>query len=396
MTYQCVSGERKIYVRKASAQAVGKVAKIIFDFDGVLVYTAESFRQAIRSVVDFYFLEILDLKGEKGKLATLKDIQKFKDSGLYNNDWNLSYTLITYYLSIVFRHLQQKHVFQDFAKKFNEIQFSELKSFLKTLKKVGEYIKRNKISATELGEMKNDPSIGLDSFLAQVEIKKQTSLENTLKFVLKNVGEGEIELVKKLVPYYPENSDLHKRLFEELYLGKELFSRFYSLPSIFKFDESYLEKEKFIPSKETFDALHVRFGNFAIYSEKPRLQGIYLLEKSRFQNYFDEKWALFGEDLAEYDGSILGKPNPTFFIELIKNIDEKDGQIAYVGDGVADVLMIKNARLEGLSNILFFGVLCSSPCSNELFSQYIKHEAEVIMTDVNDLPYLFANLEKGF
>ena len=396
MTYQCVSGERKIYVRKASAQAVGKVAKIIFDFDGVLVYTAESFRQAIRSVVDFYFLEILDLKGEKGKLATLKDIQKFKDSGLYNNDWNLSYTLITYYLSIVFRHLQQKHVFQDFAKQFNEIQFSELKSFLKTLKKVGEYIKRNKISATELGEMKNDPSIGLDSFLAQVEIKKQTSLENTLKFVLKNVGEGEIELVKKLVPYYPENSDLHKRLFEELYLGKELFSRFYSLPSIFKFDESYLEKEKFIPSKETFDALHVRFGNFAIYSEKPRLQGIYLLEKSRFQNYFDEKWALFGEDLAEYDGSILGKPNPTFFIELIKNIDEKDGQIAYVGDGVADVLMIKNARLEGLSNILFFGVLCSSPCSNELFSQYIKHEAEVIMTDVNDLPYLFANLEKGF
>jgi phosphoglycolate phosphatase-like HAD superfamily hydrolase len=394
MAYQCISNERKIYVRNASAQAVGKVAKIIFDFDGVLVYTEESFRQAIRSVVDYYFLEILGLKGEKGKLTTLKDIQKFKDSGLYNNDWNLSYTFVAYYLSIVFGHLQQKHVFQDFAKQINEIGFSELKSFLQTLKEVGEYLRRNKISATELGEMKNDPLIGLDSFLAQVEINKQTSLENTLKFVLKNVGQGEIELVRRLVPYYSENSDLHKRLFEELYLGKELFSRFYSLPSIFKFDESYLEKEKFIPSKETFDALHARFGKFAVYSEKPRLQGIYLLEKSGFQNYFDEKCTLFGEDLTESDGSTLGKPNPTFFIKLIKTIDEKDGQIAYVGDGVADALMIKNARLEGLSNILFFGVLCSSPSSNELFSQYIKHEAEVIMTDVNDLPYLFANLEK--
>lgn len=394
MAYQCINNERKIYVRKESAQVVGKVAKIVFDFDGVLVYTAESFRQAIRSVVDYYFLEILSLEGEKGKLVTLKDIQKFKDSGSYNNDWNLSYTLITYYLSIVFRHLQQKHIFQDFAKQFNEIQFSELKSFLKTLKEVGEYLNYSKISATELGKMKNDPLIGLDSFLAQVEIDKQTSLENTLKFVLKNVGEGEIELVRKLVPYCSENSDLHKRLFEELYLGKELFSRFYSLPSIFEFDESYLEKEKFIPSKKAFEELHVRFGKFAIYSEKPRLQGMYLLEKSKFQNYFDEKWAYFGEDLAESDGSTLGKPNPTFFIELIKIIDENDGQIVYVGDSVADILMIKNARLEGLSNILFFGVLCSSSSANELFSQYIKYEVDVIMTDVNDLPYLFADLEK--
>jgi len=138
----------------------------------------------------------------------------------------------------------------------------------------------------------------------------------------------------------------------------------------------------------------VRFGKFAIYSEKPRAQGMYLLKKNNFENYFDEKRSFFQEDLTESNGSTLGKPDPTFFIELIENIAVKDREIAYVGDGIADVLMINNARMEGLSNVLFFGVLCSSPSSNELFSQYVKYEADAIMTDVNDIPYLLANLEK--
>jgi phosphoglycolate phosphatase-like HAD superfamily hydrolase len=394
MTYQCLSNERKVYVKEASAKAIGNVAKIILDFDGVLVYTAESFRQVIRSVVDCYFLEILGLEGEKGKLTTLGDIQKFKDTGLYNNDWNLSYTIVTYYLAIMIRKLQQKRVFQEFVKQFGDIKFLGLPSFLQTLSEVSGFLKGNGISAPELVDMKNDRLLGLGSFLAQSNIKNHDSLENILAFVLKKVENDEIALVRKLVPYDSDGPDLLKRLFEERYLGKELFSRFYGVPSVFKFDESYLEKEKFIPSKEVFDALRVRFGKFAIYSEKPRAQGMYLLKKNNFENYFDEKRSFFQEDLTESDGSTLGKPDPTFFVELIENIAVRDREIVYVGDGIADVLMIKNARLEGLSNVLFFGVLCSSPSSNEMFSQYVKYGADVIMTDVNDIPYLLANLEK--
>src|SRR4030067_3172805 len=310
MTYQCLSNERRIYVKEASAKAIDKVAKIILDCNGVLPYTAESFHKAIRSVVDYYFLEILGLEGEKGKLTTLGDIQKFKDTGLYNNDWNLSYTIITYYLAIIIRKLQQEHVFQDFAKQFNGIKFSGLPRFLQTLSEVGGFLRNNGIRATELVKMKNDRLLGLDSFLAQGNMKNQDSLENILAFALKKVGNDEIALVIELVPYNSDESYLLKRLFEELYLGKELFSRFYGVPSVFKFDESYLEKEKFIPSKEVFDALRVRFGKFAVYSEKPRAQGMYLLKKNNFENYFDEKWSFFQEDMTESIGSTLGKPEP--------------------------------------------------------------------------------------
>jgi phosphoglycolate phosphatase-like HAD superfamily hydrolase len=63
-----------------------------------------------------------------------------------------------------------------------------------------------------------------------------------------------------------------------------------------------------------------------------------------------------------------------------------------VGDTIADLLLVKNARLQGLSNILFFGVLCSSQSLNNLLSQFMRQEADAIMTDVNDIPYLYASL----
>jgi len=345
-------------------------------------------------VVDYYFLEILRLEGKRGELITLRDIQRFKDTGWYNNDWKLSQVIITYFLAIAMRRLQKKRVLRVFAKEFNCIKFSELPSFLKTLSAVGDFLKRSGISVTQLAKMKSDRLLGLRAFLMQGKVENQDSFESILEFAFQKLGDGDVELARKLVPFDFEKPDLLKRLFEEKYLGKELFSRFYGEPSVFKFDESLLEKERIIPSKKVFDALRSRVGKFAIYSEKPRAQGTFLLKKNNFKGYFDEELSFFQEDLTEPDGSKLGKPDPTFFIRLVENLSASHREIAYVGDSVADAFMVKNARLKGVSNILFFGVLCSSQSSDNLLSQYIRHEADAIMTDVNDIQYLFTNLEK--
>jgi phosphoglycolate phosphatase-like HAD superfamily hydrolase len=395
VSYQCLNKERKLYFKTASAQALSSITKIIFDFDGVLVQTSQSYRQTIKKIVDYYFLEILGLEGEKGKLATLGDIQKFKDTGLYNNDWNLSYAIITYYLAILMRKLQQKRVLQDFTKQFSNIQFTELRSFLQTLGEVGDFLRRYGINATEFARMKNDSTLGLESFLAQANMKNQNSLGTTPAPMFPQVGSDELTLIERLVPYDLEKPDLLKRLFEESYLGKELFNKFYGIPLIFKFNESFLEKEAFVPTKKTLEALRPRFGKFAIYSEKPRVQGLYLLEKNYFKEYF-EKDPIFLDDLVESkvggEDVKLGKPNPTLFIKLINKLVGRGSGVAYVGDGVADALLVENARLEGLSNLSFLGVLCSSRYPNKLLSQYVDHEADAIMTDVNDIPNLLASL----
>jgi len=391
VAYHCLSEERKIYFREDSAEGIANLAKIVFDFDGVLVYVQQSYYENIRKVVDYYFLEILGLEGKKRKLVTLGDIQGFKDTGLYNNDWTLTHALIIYYLTMLMRKLQQRRAIDAFLKKISDIQFSEVESFIQKLRGVGDYCKRHGVDADELASMRKDSALGIESLLAQVK-KEGQPFEAVLTSVLPRAESSQLRLVKKLVPYSVEKPDLLKRLFEESYLGGELFKRFYDVSPVFNFNECLLYREKFIPARKTLRTLYSRFGKLAVYSEKPRDQAMYLLERKGFTDFFDGEGLIFYEDLIKSESEQLGKPNPTVLIEMIEKTAEDVGKIAYVGDTVADVLLAKGARLQGLSNLLFFGVLCSSQHPDELLSQFIRYDADAVMTDVNDIPRLYAGL----
>jgi len=394
MAYRLLNKKRRIYVREDAEEPLREIGKLIFDFDGVLVQTSQSYRQTVRKVVDYYFLKILGLEGEEGKLATLRDIQKFKDTGLYNNDWNLSYAFITYYLTLIMRELEQKSALKDFTKRFDNLQFSDIKSFIQSLIEVSNFLRCYKVNEIDLADLKDNGIINLDLFLAQAKLEKPKPIETSLVGVDPEVAEDEQSLVRKLVSYDLEKPDLLKRLFEETYLGKELFTKIYGVISFFKFDQSFLDKETFIPTKATMDLLRRQFGEFGIYSGRPRTQGMYILEKYDYTGYFDEKRSVFlGDQLkSEVEMEKLGKPDPTLFIELIKKLVDKGTEVAYVGDGIADALLVENARSAGLENLLFLGVMSSSEDSNKLFTEYAKHGADVIMTEVNDIPYLLKSL----
>jgi len=391
LSYRILNNPSKIYVRQDSEKLLCQAERIIFDFDGVLAQTNLSYRQTIRNVVDYYFLEILGLDGEKGKLASLLDIQKFKDTGLYNNDWKLSYAIITYYVKLILRKLEHENMLQTFAKKFSAIQFSDIQSFIESLKQVGSFLVECGISGTELAKLKHDNIVGLDLFLAQANLDKQKPIETSLVGVDPELVAEKEHLLRLLVPYDLEKPDLLKRLFEEFYLGKNMYTKIYSEPSFFKFSSSFMDLEEFIPSKQTLDNLREQFGKFGIYSGRPRPQGLYVLEKYGYMDYFEEPELLFLGDLlkSEEEMSKLGKPNPDLFIELLQKSTKKGAKVVYVGDGIADAKLVANARAKGLDDLLFLGVVSSSEDSNKLFTEYSKHGADAVVTDVNDIPYLF-------
>ena len=121
---------------------------------------------------------------------------------------------------------------------------------------------------------------------------------------------------------------------------------------------------------------------------------MYILEKYGYTGYFDEKESVFLGDLLKSEDEMekLGKPDPTLFIELIEKTVDKETRVAYVGDGIADALMVEKAKAKGLENLCFLGVMCSSEDSNKLFTEYGKHGADAIMTEANDIPYMIKSL----
>ncbi|UCH70383.1 MAG: HAD family hydrolase [Candidatus Bathyarchaeota archaeon] len=391
MSYQCLNEERKIFVKEESAKDIHNLARIIFDFDGVLVYVVQSYYENIRKVVDYYFLEILGLEGKRRELVTFRDIQDFKDTGLYNNDWTLTHAIVIYYLTILIGKLRQKRVLDGFLKQYSDIQFSDVNSFVQTLRRVGGYCRRHGVNATELAGMKKDCILGIESLLAQVRTKNQP-FEAVLTGALPRAERSQMRLVKEMVPYIVEKPDLVKRLFEESYLGGALFKKFHSISPFFNFKECFLDKEEFIPTVETLRKLHSGFGKLAIYSEKPRSQAMYLLKKNSLPQYFDENELIFLEDLIKSENEQLGKPNPKVLVEMVEKSAGNVDKVAYIGDTIADALLVKNARLKGLSNLLFLGVLSSSRYPDRLLFQFMNHEADATMTDVNDIPYLYAIL----
>jgi phosphoglycolate phosphatase-like HAD superfamily hydrolase len=391
MSYRLLNRQRQVYVRADAKEALRGIERIIFDFDGVLVQTSQSYRQTITAVVDYYFIELLGIRAEKGKLATLRDIQKFKDTGIYNNDWKLSYAFITYYLTLILKELEQKGVLNEFINQFCNLQFKDIQSFIKSLKGVRGFLECYEVNKIDFVNLKDNGTTNLDVFLTQDKAEQPKTIEDIKGTVEKQ------RLVKRLTPYDLEKPDLLKRLFEEIYLGKDLFTKIYGVPSVFNFDNSLIDVEEFIPTKKTMELLRKQFGTLGIYSGRPKPQGIYILEKYDYVEYFDEQESVFLGDLlkSEEEMERLGKPDPTLFIELVEKMVGNETGVAYVGDGIADALLVEKAKAMGLENLTFLGVVASSEDSNKLFTEYSKHGVDAVITDVNDIPYILKSLGSG-
>ncbi len=73
---------------------------VIFDIDNVLADTRSSYTDCVRETVQIYLEKIFQFSSSKGKLLSKKDIEKFKLLGGFNDDWDTSYGLLLYLLSL--------------------------------------------------------------------------------------------------------------------------------------------------------------------------------------------------------------------------------------------------------------------------------------------------------
>jgi phosphoglycolate phosphatase-like HAD superfamily hydrolase len=345
-----------------------KIEVLILDFDGVVFSTKNSFWKTIQKTVNFYFLQLLKLKGSYLNLVTQKEIQKFKDIGIYNDDWKLTKLFILYFLSAL--TLKSKSCLKIIK------EGDSLKEVLNIIQELKKIFNSERLTTTYLILVKKDKEKGFKPLL---KFLKENDELKALQKIFPDLIDS-LPKLKSFIQTKVNKEDLIQKIFEEFYLGKKLYEESYNQPALFNLGKGFIENERPLITIETLKKLYEKFGKLIIYSERPRKQAIYVLEKFKLKDYFNLNSSYFREEIHKF--SFLGdpgKPNPTPFFNLLKDLKAENKFSAYVGDTIAEAILIKKLKAKYLTKSLLIIV-------SKNFSQ---NNADIILKNVNELSLIF-------
>ncbi len=387
-----------VLIKKTSVEGIQKANVIIFDCDGVLVDVTQSYIEAIKKTVNFFFSDIFCFeKVESDSLINNVDIQKLRNTGGLNNDWELTYTTLLFYLAHILASAEKL----DENSYLNELieMIEKSYSFRETIEilgKIGNYVKPN-IDATLLLNKKFDKNCSFNDYISSLDLSGSSSGE---KFIEEVFGKKMLKKINRMIQFKKEiENNLIMWIFEEIYLGKELFSEIYGLDPLYNFD-GLIQSEKLLLTQDDLEKLISKYDikKLGICSGRPGKQAIRVI--APIIKYFNKDLLTFLEVVEEeeerqeklYGKQInLGKPNPFSLVYTLSRIKEPYNTCLYVGDTVSDILMAKNAP-ENLK-VLSVGVLGSN--QNETLSKFKELETDLILYDTKMLLDVFEKIKGG-
>lgn len=257
-----------------------QINTIVFDIDGVLIDVSSSFRKAIGKTTDFYFSNILSWKNSKNIIYP-SEVEKFKMAGGFNDDWDLSFAVVLFYL---YKGVNYQH-----------FDISKLKKMLPTL---DDFLER----ITDLGG----------------------GLSSAEKIIFEEAGPQE---ATQILSWWDKK--IIKRIFQEIYAGEKEVEKVYNgKPLFIKMPGLYLKEKVLIDTK----LLNKRFS-YGIITGRTEGEMYLALRKMRGEKKFKKDFII-----TQDDG--IRKPDPACLKKIVKN---KDLGI-YVGDIIDDLLLVENYK----------------------------------------------------
>jgi phosphoglycolate phosphatase-like HAD superfamily hydrolase len=311
-------------------------ACIIFDIDGTLIDTRESYNKSIKKTVQF-LVKYIDISKENlGKIVSDEQIFKFRKSGMFNNDIDTSYALV---LSILCGPPKK----------------ADLLFFIENIAQ----------SASSKG------------------IK---SVENYLK----DYSEIRLKQIKKLLMYPGDvKTSIIARVFDEYFYGPQLFKKQHGTNSKYYSGRPLIENDILLATNLTLKKISNMFDmRTGIVSGRSRIAAEYSL-KSVFK-FFDIKGSVYLED----EKREMGKPNPSALIKSVKSFGVSNA--FYVGDSAEDLFMVQRARKISNLDIKLIGVCASNARSNQIRSLFTSNGTSLIVKNINELPNILNKVKTQF
>ena len=311
-------------------------ACIIFDIDGTLIDTRESYNKSIKKTVQF-LVKLIDISKENlGKIVSDELIFKFRKSGMFNNDIDTSYALV---LSILCGPPKK----------------ADLLFFIENI-------------------AQNASSKGIKS------------VENYLK----DYSEIRLKQIKKLLRYPGDvNTSIIARVFDEYFYGPQLFKKQHGTNSKYYSGRPLIENDILLATNSTLKKISNMFDmRTGIVSGRSRIAAEYSL-KSVFK-FFDMKGSVYLED----EKRVMGKPNPSALIKSVKSFGVSNA--FYVGDSAEDLFMVQRARKISNLDIKLIGVCASNARSNQIRSLFTSNGTSLIVKNINELPNILNKVKTQF
>jgi len=325
---------------------------LIWDMDGVLFYVRDSYRRAIVESVQYYFSDLIGLS-LKTPLMYAEDAQKFKYIGGFNDDWKLTYACVLCFLVDMAKECSLPET-------NNPADLAGMRSALNALGKSAQ----GWAPETDLSKL----------------TEKIKSLGNGLEGTQAALSElyGADALAQAGRFWY---TDVIKRIFQELYLGEELYRMKYSEDAVFFHGPGFIRDEKPLVSAGTLELLSEHFY-MGIASGRERFEAEYSLKLHGLDRFFPADLIISSEEVRH------GKPDPESLLLCRKRMMGKyaimggEASSAYIGDSVDDIRASKNA---GFSSI---GVLSASALAEDRIRMRREFDSlgcDLILEDAQEL-----------
>ncbi|MEM3382859.1 MAG: HAD family hydrolase [Nitrososphaerales archaeon] len=380
------------FIKKDSIEKLAKVDAIIFDCDGVLIDVRKSYFMAIKETVNYIFNRLTGLRIKENLLDNL--IYILKKGGKFNNDWAVSYAV-----SLIIFTTIPKEAREELKIMIN----SKLPKFTDPVERLIliENFLKGKIKNTnfEISEESSKRLIELAEIISSSGFKFFTD-SLTSKEDLEFLRYGEYIFSR----YGNVGEDLITTIFEEKFLGCNLFKEIYGMDCKFHIGRGLIDNEETIINKENLREISSIIGksNFGIASGRPFASAKYTMKELLDEFKPDAK--VFLEDIDEAErrarqkGEVtdLGKPNPYPLTNCAKGLMPFNFAL-YIGDSMEDLIMVELAnRIEAC--YLFGGVYSYSLMRKEQKTDFLKRGADLILPSVKELPFILKCIKekRGF
>ena len=301
---------------------------VIFDIDNVLIDTRKSYLETIRLTVEIFLThgKIPLFESVKKKdlpsLLSANDVHQFKLLGGFNDDWDCCYGMLVYLLNLPVK----------------ERTLAELKKNMHFDKLSKEFDKH---------------PVGVNGI-----VKK-----------FKRPAVVKIETIS--------------RIFQEIYLGKEIFPAIEKKPLLYWTKKGLIRNENLIFKKDFLEKLKKSKIKLGIATGRPRFEAEYSLKEFGVFDLFDAMTTLCEVRKEEKkQGCSLRKPHPFSLIETASKISKK-GRCIYVGDLPDDILAANAAKTK--MNMTSCGFTKLAEDKKDMQKQMAKQNADFIIQTPSEL-----------